>query len=149
MDRNKTAKYLAKLTFNLSTAYQEKFVTLADTNGLCPAELRCIRVFRSSGKLSNKETAKRMGLSPSRLTRIIKGCVENGFMNRGINQKDWRALSLTLTRKGKALNQKFENNYIDAHYRILKRTKSTQRKPLIKLMEKLALASERILNKRK
>ncbi len=149
MNKNQTVRQLARLTFNLSTVYQNKFYKVADTKGLCPAELKCIRVFGSSGKLSNKETAKRMGLSPSRLTRIIKGCVEKGYMNRGINQKDWRTLSLTLTRKGKSLNHKLDKEFTDAHYSILRGINSAQRKPLINLMEELSEVSSKKLRKHK
>jgi DNA-binding MarR family transcriptional regulator len=146
---DKTAKHLAKLTFNLSTVYQEKYNKLADSRGLCHAELRCIRILGSSSKMSNKDIAKQMGLSPSRLTRIIRGCLLKGYVNRAINQNDWRALNLSLTRKGRILNQKIQKDFINAHYRILKSIKSKQRKPLINLMEKLVLASEKKFLKRK
>lgn len=149
MNKNQTVRQLAKLTFDLSTVYQNKFYKIADTKGLCHTELKCIRVFGNASKLSNKETAKRMGLSPSRLTRIIDGCVEKGFMKRGINRKDMRALSLTLTRKGKSLNQKLEREFTNAHYSILKGVNSRQRMPLINLMQKLSEVSSQKLKKRK
>lgn len=147
MNKNKIIKPLASLTFQLVARYQEKNTRLANKIGLSEAEFRCLRLFGSDKRLNNTKIAKRMNLSASRSTRIVDGLVEKGYMFREIDRKDFRALSLTLSRKGKLVNHNLGMSYVDISYRFLKNIKTSQRKPLMIAMEKLNSASERWLHK--
>ena len=89
-----------------------------------------------------------MDLSPSRLTRIIDGLEEKGYMTRGDDQKDWRSVSLSLTRKGKLFINKLDKHNIEIHYKILKNIKVSQYKLLILAMENLISATEKSTGKR-
>ena len=82
MSTNQTAVRLADLTFSLLQRCQEKEAWLAEVHGLFQAELKCLRLFGSDESLNNREIAKRMKLSPSRLTRIIDGLEKKGYMKR-------------------------------------------------------------------
>ena len=149
MSKNNTAKLLAKITFHLLARYQEHNTRLANERGLTESEFRCLRLFGSDNGLSNKNIAARMNLSESRLTRIIDGLVEKGYMTRGSDRNDWRRLNLTLSRKGKSFAQKLEKFNDDIHLKILNDIKISEHKPLINVMENLYSATEKWLKKSK
>ena len=80
MSKNQTAEHLADLTFNLLARCQEKEAWLAKEHGLFQAEFRGLRLFGSDETLNNKQLAKRMNLTESRLTRIIDGLEKRVFV---------------------------------------------------------------------
>jgi DNA-binding MarR family transcriptional regulator len=87
MSTNQTAERLADLTFILLQRCQEKEAWLAEEHGLFQSEFRCLRLFGSDESLNNKQLAKRMNLSESRLTRLIDGLIGRGYMQREVDQK--------------------------------------------------------------
>ena len=149
MSTNQTAERLADLTFSLLQRCQEKEVWLAEEHGLFQAELKCLRLFESDESLNNKEIAKRMILSPSRLTRIIDGLEKNGYMHRDIDQTDRRNMRVYLSRRGKILTNKLNKAFIEIHSEILKDIDVSQHEPLITAMGHLQLAIEKWLQKAK
>ena len=147
MSTNQTAERLADLTFILLQRCQEKEVWLAEKHGLFQAEFRCLRLFGSDESLNNKQLAKRMNLSESRLTRIIDGLEKRGYMQREVDQKDRRNMRIFLSRRGKILTNKLNKAFIDIHYEILQDIDVSQHESLITAMEHLHLAIEKWLRK--
>lgn len=147
MGTNHTAERLANLTFSLLANCQEKEVRLAEVHNLTQAEFRCLRLFGTDESLNNKQIAERMNLSPSRLTRIIDGLVEKGYINREIDPKDRRNMRVTLSRRGKHLVNQLNRAYVDIHHEILEDIDKSQHEPLITAMEHLLVALERWLKK--
>jgi len=147
MNKKDMAKYLASLTVRLVTGYQDNYIRLAMERGLTESEFRCLRLIGFEKGLSNKKIAERMSLSQSRLTRIVDGLCEKGYMTRESNPKDFRALNLTLSRKANSFVKKLDKNNIDLHYTILNKTNITQQKALIAAMEKLCSETEKWLRK--
>ena len=143
MNKKDMAKYLASLTVRLVTGYQENYSRLAMERGLTESEFKCLRLIGFEKGLSNKKIAERMSLSQSRLTRIIDGLCEKGYMTREANPKDFRALNLTLSRKANSFVKKLDKNNIDLHYTILNNTSIPQQKALITAMEKLYLETQK------
>ena len=90
-----------------------------------------------------------MNLSPSRLTRIIDGLVDRGYMKREIAQKDRRNMRICLSRRGKTFNDTLNKAFIDLHSEILQDIDVSQHEPLITAMEHLHLAIEKWLQKPK
>ncbi len=147
MSTNQTAERLADLTFNLLARCQEKEAWLAEEHGLFQAELKCLRLFGSDETLNNKEIAKRMNLSPSRLTRIIDGLASRGYMTREIDQSDRRNMRVFLSRRGKILTNKLHKAFVEIHYEILRDIDVSQHESLITAMEHLSAAIEKWLQK--
>jgi len=145
MNKNLTAKQLAGLTLQLTLANQERYNCLAEARGLTPTELKCLHLFDTK-KMTNKEIANKMLLSESRLTRIIDGLVNKGFMKRGNNRGDRRALSLSLTRKAKSFILKMDEENVDIHRKILKDIDIVHHKALIMAMKNLHSATENWLS---
>jgi DNA-binding MarR family transcriptional regulator len=149
MSTNKTAEHLANLTFNLLPRCQEKESWLAEKHGLFQAEFKCLRLLGSDKSLNNTQISKRMKLSPSRLTRIIDGLVQKGYMKREIEQNDRRNLRVFLSRRGKILTNKLNKAFIEIHSEILKDIDISQHESLITAMGHLQLAIEKWLQKTK
>lgn len=147
MNKKEMAKYLTSLTVRLVTGYQENYSRLAIERGLTESEFRCLRLMGFEKGLSNKKIAERMSLSQSRLTRIIDGLCEKGYMTREANPKDFRALNLTLSRKANSFVKKLDKNNIDLHYTILNNTSVPQQKALVAAMEKLYSETKKWLRK--
>lgn len=141
------AESLANLTFNLLARCQEKESHIAEAHGLLEAEFKCFRLMSSEESLNNQEIAKRMKLSPGRVTRIMDGLIDKGYMEREIDKKDRRNMILSLSRKGKILAHKINGAYVKVHKDILQEIEVSQHVPLLIAMEHLLAAVERWLQK--
>lgn len=147
MNKHETARYLASLTFQLLTSYEEKNSRLALKAGLTGSEFKCLCLFGSAKVMSNSEIANRMNLSAARLTRIIDGIVKKGFMTKEYNTKDWRSVNIRLSRKGRLFIQKTDKLNEDLYYKILSDIKISQQQSLVHAMEKISLSSKDWLEK--
>ena len=141
------AVQLADLTFKLLANCQEKEARLAEQHGLTQAEFRCLRLFGTEESSNNKQIAKRMNLSPSRLTRIIDGLVRKDYLIREIDPNDRRNMRVTLSKQGVLIVQQLNNAYINIHREILTDIDQVQHKPLITAMTHLLSALEKWIAK--
>ena len=142
-----TAGKLADLTFSLLSSCQEKESRLAAQHGLTQAEFRCLRLFGAEETLNNKKIAERMGLSPSRLTRIIDGLVQKEYIVREINNADRRNMRVSLSSRGVEIVHLLNQTYIDIHKEILFNIDESQHQPLICAMTNLLSAVQQWINK--
>ena len=144
---NATATQLADLTYRLLNSCHEKEEWLAKQYGLTQAEFRCLRHLHSNESINNKEIADRMNLSASRLTRIIDGLVEKGYVVREIEPNDRRNMRVYLSEQGGTFVKQLDDAYTNIHAQILMDIESGQHKPLINAMTHLLSALERWLGK--
>lgn len=142
-----SAEELAELTFRLLAGCNEKEDRLTKQYGLKPAEFRCLKQIHSNENVNNKEVAKRMHLSPSRLTRIIDGLVEKGFVQKEIEPKDRRNMRVSLTDKGRDFVSGLNNAYIDIHATLLKDIDANLHEGLLTGMRKLLVAVDKWISK--
>ena len=70
--------------------------------------------------ISSPELAKNMGLSPSRISRVIEKLVVDGYLDRNIDKSDRRAITLCLTEDGKKISAKIDKNRQDCESRLMK-----------------------------
>lgn len=137
------AEELAELTFRLLAGCNEKEDRLTKQYGLKPAEFRCLKQIHSNENVNNKEVAKRMHLSPSRLTRIIDGLVEKGFVQKEIEPKDRRNMRVSLTEKGTDFVKGLNNAYVDIHATLLQDVDSSLHEGLLTGMRRLLVAVDK------
>ena len=69
--------------------------------------------------ISSPELAKNMGLSLSRISRIVDKLVVNGYLDRNTDTTDRRAIKLCLTSKGKAIRSKIDKARNECEERLL------------------------------
>ena len=69
--------------------------------------------------ISSPELAKNMGLSPSRISRVIEKLVVDGYLDRNIDKTDRRAITLCLTDEGKKIRAEIDRNRHECEARLL------------------------------
>ena len=141
------AAELAELTFNLLGDCHKKEEQLAKMYGLTTAEFHCLRLFNINEVINNKDLAKRLHLSPGRLTRIINGLVEKGCTTRNTDPADRRSLHVSLSPKGEELVGKLNKSYVAIHEEILSNIDKSIHKELIGGMTQLLSALRKWMKK--
>jgi DNA-binding MarR family transcriptional regulator len=142
-----TARNLAELTFRLLASCHEKEERLAKSHNLTQAEFRCLKSMQEGEIINNREIANRLRLSASRLTRIIDGLVQKGFVVREIDPLDRRNMRLYLSPKGVEFVKKMNDDYTQIHKEILENIEKDQHEPLIQAMTNLLSALEKWISK--
>jgi len=69
--------------------------------------------------ISSPELARNMGLSPSRISRVIEKLVVDGYLDRNIDKSDRRAITLCLTEDGKKIRAEIDKHRQECETRIL------------------------------
>lgn len=136
-DKKTQAERMADLTFELLEQCQIKREQMAERLHLTVAEFKLLRGFRNDETLSVNDLAKRIDLSSSRLTRIIDGLVEKGLARREIGSRDRRVMEISLTPKGKKVQDELEETYVKTHLDILDLLPQGADDSVILAMEKL------------
>lgn len=142
-----TARSLADLTFKLLASCHEKEERLAKAHNLTQAEFRCLKSMQEGETINNREIATRLRLSASRLTRIIDGLVQKGFVIREIDSMDRRNMRLFLSPKGVDFVKKMNDDYIQIHKEILENIEQNQHQQLIVAMTHLLSALEKWISR--
>ena len=69
--------------------------------------------------INSPELAKNMGLSPSRISRVIENLVVDGYLDRNVDKTDRRAITLCLTESGKKIRDEIDKNRMECEGRLL------------------------------
>ena len=93
---------------------------LMDQLHLSQSELLFFSSLDQCTGISSPELAKNMGLSPSRISRVIEKLVVDGYLDRNIDKTDRRAITLCLTEDGKKIRAQIDNHRQECETRLLK-----------------------------
>lgn len=140
---NMDAYKLADLTFHLMANCLAKEEKVAASHNIKQAEYRCLRAFENDECLNNNVLAKRLHLSPSRLTRIVTGLISKGYLSRSMNFSDKRYIYLQLSPQGKEVVKEVNQAYVRIHREILSNIETEQHAPLITAMNHFLKALEK------
>ncbi|MCL4483576.1 MAG: MarR family transcriptional regulator [Bacteroidetes bacterium] len=69
--------------------------------------------------ISSPELAKNMGLSASRISRVIEKLVVDGYLDRNVDKTDRRAITLCLTENGKKIRAEIDKSRQECEARLL------------------------------
>jgi DNA-binding MarR family transcriptional regulator len=69
--------------------------------------------------ISSPELARNMGLSPSRISRVIEKLVVDGYLDRNTDKADRRAITLCLTENGKKIREEIARSRQECEARLL------------------------------
>ncbi|MBP6671705.1 MAG: MarR family transcriptional regulator [Bacteroidetes bacterium] len=127
----RSAAEIAELTFQLLANCQEKEERFAEQLKIHVSEFRCLRAFRGDRSLPVKTLVERINLSGSRLTRILGSLEKRGYIQRVIDEKDRRSITVTLSKRGIELSGKLEERYLQIHEEILEGIPKDVHAPLI------------------
>jgi DNA-binding MarR family transcriptional regulator len=142
LSKSKTATELADTTFRLVVACQRVQEHLADEAGVTIPEFRTLRLFLDEGPVHIKYLIERLGLSASRLSRILDSLEKKAFLTRSIDRTDRRNILVTLTPKGADLSAKLRSGCGAIHALALERIPAEAHEKMLTTMQHLLSAVE-------
>ena len=92
---------------------------LMDELSISQSELLFFSSLNNCQGISSPELAKSMGLSASRVSRVVEKLVVNGYLDRNTDTSDRRAITLCLTDKGKIVRNKIDKVKNECEARLL------------------------------
>ena len=113
------ASRVASLTLELVAGCQEEEERLASRFKTSVPEIRTLRMFVHEQQLTVKALLGGMGISGSRLSRILESLEEKGYVTRSIDPEDRRSIDVCLTSKGSDLVRTLEEQYLQVHKKLL------------------------------
>ena len=141
-NKNALAEHMADLTYELLENCQIKIERTAHQLKLTVAEFKLLRSMKRDEKLSAGDLAKRLGLSSSRITRIIDGLVQKNMVRKEVGGRDRRVVDIQLTPFGVDTREQLKEMYISVHQDILNLLPTDASESVIGAMEKLRHATE-------
>ncbi len=85
---------------------------------LSQSELLFFSSLNNCIEINSPELAKNMGLSPSRISRVIEKLVVDGYLDRNIDKTDRRAITLCLTENGKKIRSEIDKSRQECETRL-------------------------------
>ena len=140
--KNELAEHMADLTYELLENCQLKIERTAEKLNLTVAEFKLLRSLQDDEMISAGALARRMGLSSSRITRIIDGLIKKGMVKKAAGGKDRRIVDIGLTQEGTAARSQLKAMYIAVHQDIIDLLPSDAGESVIHAMEKLRQATQ-------
>ena len=99
---------------------------LMDDLKISQSELLFFSALNNCQGISSPELAKNMGLSLSRISRVVDKLVVNGYLDRNPDSNDRRAITLCLTPKGKIVRSKIDEVRNECESRLIGVISSTE-----------------------
>jgi DNA-binding MarR family transcriptional regulator len=92
---------------------------IGEACGLAGREVTCLGVISPGERVSAGVLANRMGLSPSRASRIITSLREKGYIAEGFDENDRRSVSISLTAAGAGISRDIERKKGECERKLL------------------------------
>ncbi|HTY37840.1 MAG TPA: MarR family transcriptional regulator [Bacteroidota bacterium] len=140
--KNELAQQMADLTYELLENCQLKIERTAEKLHLTVAEFKLLRSLEEGEMLSAGALAKRMGLSSSRITRIIDGLLKKGMVRKEAGGTDRRIVDIGLTSAGIEARSQLKAMYVSVHEEIINLLPTDTEESVVMAMEKLRQATQ-------
>jgi DNA-binding MarR family transcriptional regulator len=112
--------------------------------GLPYAELKCLMLFRGERYLTVKSIAQKLDVAKSRVTKLVDGLVQKGFLERISDPKDARIKLISVSPDGEEISGRIEAFHKDIHRQILIQMDDGERKRILSYLETLRSAMEAV-----
>jgi DNA-binding MarR family transcriptional regulator len=87
--------------------------------------------------ISSNELSKSMGLSASRVSRVVDKLVVNGYLDRNTDSSDRRAITLCLTSKGREIKSRIDQERLKCEEQLLRVIPSDEAEKLREIIGKI------------
>lgn len=104
---------------------------------LTPAEFNGIISIDKNEKLTCQDLSNKMGLSPSRGSRVINKLISKGYLKEERNQLDKRCNFISLTADGKKVKEKIDGLFKECEAELESKLTKDELKELMSSLEKL------------
>jgi MarR family transcriptional regulator, organic hydroperoxide resistance regulator len=112
---------------------------LMDDLRISQSELLFFSALNNCQGISSPELARNMGLSPSRISRVVDKLVVNGFLDRNTDASDRRVIILCLTSKGKSIRTRIEKVRNECESRLLETIPSEELERFNEIFSKIVV----------
>ena len=113
-------KNLVDLIIELKKGCMEDEKQIRTLCNVSLAEYKAVLEIGTTEKITCNVLSEKMGLSPSRGSRIIDGLVRKGYLLRMENPEDRRSFVLSLSSKGAEIKKQIEQERNNCEYRLRK-----------------------------
>ena len=132
-----TASGILSLVYEMKRKCAQVDQGLMDELQISQSELLFFSSLDNCLGLSSPELAKNMGLSASRVSRVVDKLVVNGYLDRNTDAADRRAITLCLTPKGKVVRGKIDKVRNECEARLLETMPSEEIERFRELISKI------------
>ena len=108
----------------------EKDCAFYEQKNISPAEFQFFVASLSLKRIDTNKIAKNMGISMSRISRVVDKMVNNGYIDRKADVKDRRAIKISFTNKGRKVRDSIANYRLKCEQKILANLSAKQSKEL-------------------
>jgi DNA-binding MarR family transcriptional regulator len=115
----KTSLGIMNMVYEMKKKCLQADLQLMEDLNISQSELLFFSALNNCQGISSPELAKNMGLSLSRISRVVDKLVVNGYLDRNTDTADRRAIKLCLTPKGKAIRSKIDKVRNECEDRLL------------------------------
>lgn len=112
--------------------------------GLPEAEMRCLLLFGDEKYLTPKGISSKMNLVKSRISKLISGLNQKGFIQKIADPEDSRTTLLRLTGQGQKKINEINNFLNETHQEVLRQMEPEQRLTMMTNLELLKASMESI-----
>lgn len=138
------AQRLEDLISSIMDCCQDRMIFQCKSFGLPQAELKCLRLFGQDRYLTTKGISRSMEVAKSRVTIIVDGLVQKGFVERTNDPNDARVVLLSLTPEGRRKHQEISSFMEQMPLRILGKIEFQERNNVLTSLEKLRAAMQTV-----
>jgi len=111
-------KQLFELILSVKRKCQAREDIIQNDLGISQAEFNGLIVLNDDDEIQGLHFAERMGLSPSRSSRVLNKLSTRGFVRAAYKPEDRRSVSITLTPDGNAMRKKIFSRMQECETRI-------------------------------
>jgi DNA-binding MarR family transcriptional regulator len=96
--------------------------------GLSRQEANILISLEQDERVTSNEVSRRIGLSPSRVSRIVDNLIDKGYLKRKMSSGDRRAIEISLSFSGRKCREKITAGKELCELRLKKRLSDRERK---------------------
>lgn len=134
------SKRLFELILAIRYTCQSNEEQIQEELGLSQAEFNGLIVLDEGEEMSGCAFAARMGLSPSRGSRVLNKLVTNGYVKTQTSTQDRRAVLVSLTTKGRRTKRRISERMAACEERLRRRLDEKKLQQVTRALEMLEAA---------
>jgi DNA-binding MarR family transcriptional regulator len=132
-----TTSGILSLVYQMKQKCAQVDQQLMDDLKISQSELLFFSALNNCLGISSPELAKNMGLSLSRISRVVDKLVVNGYLDRNPDSNDRRAITLCLTAKGKVVRNKIDEVRNECESRLIGAISSSEMEQFREVISKI------------
>ena len=133
------AERLARLTFLLARACEDKEQYFIKLYNLTSAEFRLLRFLKDRISINAKELAYQIGVTQGRITQILTTLEKKGYIVRELDITDRRNIIIKLTESAVPFVQNVTQKHIELHTKVLEKIPVEIRDTVMDAIEELLI----------